>query len=132
MKHLSLVAAFFAISDGTWHYAPTRNSSTWVSMTYGKKVQAVLFGGYVRNFGTDQELVGPLYFSKNSFSNMNRMFRLTPEVLFNWGKVTLGLEYELTGVQYGSFGLGDRYGLATQDLHWVYNNRILTMLRYSF
>ena len=119
-------------SDGTWHYAPTRNSSTWVSLTYGKKVQAVLFGGYVRNFGTDQELVGPLYFSKNSFSNMNRMFRLTPEVLFNWGKVTLGLEYELTGVQYGSFGLGDRYGLATQDLHWVYNNRILTMLRYSF
>lgn len=119
-------------TDGSWNYTPTRNSSTWISLTYGKKVQGVLFGGYVRNFGTKDPLVGEFYFSKNSFANMNRMFRVTPEIIFNWGKVALGLEYELTGVQYGSFGLGDRYGLATQDLHWVYNNRILTMLRYSF
>ena len=121
-------------SDGTWHYTPTRNSSTWVSMTYGKKVQAVLFGGYVRNFGTAKEILSPsyLYFSKNSFSNMNRMFRITPEVIFNWGKVSLGLEYEHTGVQYGSFGAGDTFGLATQDLHWVHNNRLQVMFRYSF
>ena len=134
-EHVNLNGGYGVSSvdtDGTWHYAPTRNSSTWISFTYGKKVQAVLFGGYVRNFGTAQELVGPLYFSKNSFSNMNRMFRVTPEIMFNWGKVTLGFEYELTSVQYGSFGVGDKHGLATQDLHWVTNNRILTMLRYSF
>ena len=119
-------------SDGTWYYTPTRNSSSWVSLTYGKKVQGVLFAGYVRNFGTAKELVGPLYFSKNSFSNMNRMFRVTPEIMFNWGKVTLGLEYELTGIQYGSFGLGDDHGLATHDLHWVCNNRLQAMLRYTF
>ena len=134
-EHMNLNGGYGVSSvdtDGTWHYAPTRNSSTWISFTYGKKVQAVLFGGYVRNFGTAQELVGPLYFSKNSFSNMNRMFRITPEITFNWGKVTLGFEYELTSVQYGSFGATDKYGLATQDLHWVTNNRILAMLRYSF
>ena len=119
-------------SDGTWYYTPTRNSSSWVSLTYGKKVQGVLFAGYVRNFGTAKELVGPLYFSKNSFSNMNRMFRITPEIMFNWGKVTLGFEYELTGVQYGSFGLGDDHGLATHDLHWVCNNRLQALLRYTF
>ena len=119
-------------SDGTWYYAPTRNSSSWLSLTYGKKVQGVLFAGYVRNFGTAKELVGPLYFSKNSFSNMNRMFRITPEIMFNWGKVTLGFEYELTGVQYGSFGLGDDHGLATHDLHWVCNNRLQALLRYTF
>ena len=134
-EHMNLNGGYGVSSvdtDGTWHYAPTRNSSSWISFTYGKKVQGVLFAGYVRNFGTAKELVGPLYFSKNSFSNMNRMFRITPELMFNWGKVTLGLEYELTGVQYGSFGAGDRYGLATQNLHWVCNNRILAMLRYSF
>ena len=119
-------------SDGTWYYTPTRNSSSWVSLTYGKKVQGVLFAGYVRNFGTAKELVGPLYFSKNSFSNMNRMFRVTPEIMFNWGKVTLGFEYELTGIQYGSFGSGDDHGLATHDLHWVCNNRLQAMLRYTF
>ena len=134
-EHVNLNGGYGVSSvdtDGTWHYAPTRNSSSWISFTYGKKVQAVLFGGYVRNFGTAQELVGPIFFSKNSFSNMNRMFRVTPEILFNWGKVTLGFEYELTGVQYGTFGATDRFGLATQDLHWICNNRLQTMLRYSF
>ena len=134
-EHMNLNGGYGVSSvdtDGTWHYAPTRNSSSWISFTYGKKVQGVLFAGFVRNFGTAKELVGPLYFSKNSFSNMNRMFRITPEMMFNWGKVTLGLEYELTGVQYGSFGAGHSYGLATQNLHWVCNNRILAMLRYSF
>jgi len=119
-------------SDGSWEYAPTRNSSSWVSLRYGKKVQGVLFGGYVRNFGTKEALVGDLYFSKNSFSNMNRMFRITPELVYNLGKVTFGLQYEMTSVQYGSFGNEDRFGLATQDLHWVTNHRILLMAKYTF
>ena len=119
-------------ADGSWEYTPTRNSSTWVSLSYGKKVQAVLFGGYVYNFGTSVPVVGDLYFSKNSFSNMRQMFRVTPELIFNWGKVALGLEYELTGVEYGSFGAGDIYGYASQDIHWVLNNRIQVMLKYTF
>ena len=118
--------------DGSWEYAPTRNSSSWISFSYGKKAQVVLFGGYVRNFGTAKELVGQLYFSKNSFSNMNRMFRVTPELIYNLGKVAFGLEYELTGVQYGSFGVNDRHGLATENLHWICNNRIQLMVKYTF
>ena len=118
--------------DGSCEYAPTRNSSSWISFSYGKKAQVVLFGGYVRNFGTAKELVGQLYFSKNSFSNMNRMFRVTPEFIYNLGKVAFGLEYELTGVQYGSFGVNDRHGLATENLHWICNNRIQLMVKYTF
>ena len=137
-EHMSLNGGYGvtdkSLTDDSWQYAPTRNSSTWVSLTYGKKVQAVLFGGYVRNFGTAKPLLSPgdLYFSKNSFFNMRQMFRLTPELMFNWGKVTLGLEYELTGVQYGSFGENDKYGLANQGVHWVVNNRFQVMVRYSF
>ncbi|MCR5841486.1 MAG: hypothetical protein K6G86_05355 [Bacteroidales bacterium] len=133
-EHMSLNGGYgvSAInSDGSWSYSPTRNSSSWLSMSYGKKVQVVLFGGYVRNFGTKDVLVGDLYFSKNSFSNMNRLFRVSPELIFNWGKVALGIEYELTGIQYGSFGAFDKYGLATENLHWVRNNRIQLMLKYT-
>ena len=119
-------------TDGSWEYAPTRNSSSWISFSYGKKAQVVLFGGYVRNFGTAKDLVGPLYFSKNSFSNMNRMFRVTPEFIYNLGKVAFGLEYELTGVQYGAFAASDKRGLATEDLHWICNNRIQLMVKYTF
>ena len=123
-------------ADGSWEYTPTRNSSSWVSLRYGKKVQGVLFLGYARNFGTKEALVGDakdfLFFSKNSFSNMNQMYRIEPELLYNLGKVTFGLQYELTSVQYGSWGANDNYGLATQDLHWVTNHRILLMAKYTF
>lgn len=119
-------------ADGSWEYTPTRNSSSWISLRYGKKVQAVLFGGYVRNFGTKETLVGDLYFFKNSYSNLNRLYRIEPELLYNLGKVTFGLQYELTSAQYGSFGADDRFGLATQDLHWVTNHRILLMAKYTF
>ena len=119
-------------SDGTWLYTPTRNSSTWVSLSYGKKLQGVLFGGYVRNFGTKDALVGDLYFSKNSFSNMRQMYRIAPEVIYNLGKVAFGLEYEMTSVQYGSFGLADVYGLANENIHWVANHRLQLMVKYTF
>ena len=119
-------------SDGSWSYTPTRNSSTWVSLSYGKKLQGVLFGGYVRNFGTKDALVGDLYFSKNSFSNMRQMYRIAPEVIYNLGKVAFGLEYEMTSVQYGSFGLADVYGLANENIHWVANHRLQLMVKYTF
>ena len=119
-------------SDGSWSYSPTRNSSTWVSLSYGKKLQGVLFGGYVRNFGTKDALVGDLYFSKNSFSNMRQMYRIAPEVIYNLGKVAFGLEYEMTSVQYGDFGAADVYGLANQNIHCVTNHRFQLMVKYTF
>ena len=120
--------------DLSWEYTPTRNSSSWLSLSYGKTFQAVLFGGYVRNFGTAYDIIGTdyLYFSKNSFSNMNRMWRVTPALLYNIGKITLALDWELTGIQYGSWGPKDTKALATQDLHWIVNNRLQLMVRYSF
>ena len=119
-------------ADGSWSYSPTRNSSTWVSLSYGKKLQGVLFAGYVRNFGTKDALVGDLYFSKNSFSNMRQMYRIAPEVIYNLGKVAFGLEYEMTSVQYGDFGLNDVYGLANENIHCVANHRFQLMVKYTF
>ena len=119
-------------ADGSWSYSPTRNSSTWVSLSYGKKLQGVLFGGYVRNFGTKDALVGDLYFSKNSFSNMRQMYRIAPELIYNLGKVAFGLEYEMTSVQYGDFGAADVYGLANQNFHCVTNHRFQLMVKYTF
>lgn len=127
-------------ADGSWEYAPTRNSSTWFSMSVGKKFQGVLFAGYVKNFGTSKKnvLLNPetdFYFSGNSFSNMSQMFRLTPTFMYNLGKFTFGVEYELTGIQYGkwdSASEGYKHGLATKDLHWVNNHRIQGMVKFTF
>lgn len=128
--------------DGSWEYTPTRNSSTWVSLSFGKTFQGVLFGGYVKNFGTKKDLLNTndFWFSKNSFKNMNQMWRITPTFLYNLGKFTFGLEYELTSVQYGDFKLdagnlpeGDALrGLATENLRWVTNHRLQAMVKFTF
>lgn len=136
-EHLNLNGGYGVSSinsDGSWDYTPTRNSSSWLSVRYGKKLQGVFFAGYVKNFGTVTDLAAPsmLYFSKNSFSNLNSLWRITPTVVYNLGKIQFGLEYELTSAQYGKFGLSDKSALATEDLHWVTNNRLQAMVRYSF
>jgi VCBS repeat-containing protein len=124
--------------DGSWEYTPTRNSSSWLSLTYGKQVKGILFAGYVRNFGTKDALatdaagdIQGFYFSKNSFTNLNRLWRLSPTVLFTWGKFQLGVEYEITSAQYGK-DLKASNGLAETDLHWVTNHKVQIMTKLNF
>ena len=138
-------------ADGSYDYTPTVNSSSWVSLAYGKKTQVVLFGGFVKNFGTMKDLysgsnlndikyvpASELYFSKNSFSNMNMMWRVTPTIIHNIGKFAIGLEYEVTSVQYGDYMVigTTKYigknGLAEDNLHWVTNNRIQGLIKFTF
>lgn len=146
-EHVNLNGGYAVSSvneDGSWNYTPTRNSSTWVSLSVGSRFQGVLFGGYVKNFGTKDDILSTeaLYFSKNSFKNMNQMWRLTPAFMYNLGKFTVGLEYEVTSVQYGDFDdtlVGGfpqsddcRKGLATENLHWVTNHRVQAMVKFTF
>ena len=138
--------------DGSWDYASLRNSSSWLSMTYGKKWQGVLFLGYVKNFGLAEGVIDEpiaksnVYFCGNGFSNINQMYRINPQLIYNIGKMNLGLEYQWTSVQYGDYvdaqdcsegtckivpGLDVR-GLASDNLHWVGNHRINMMVKYNF
>ena len=129
------------LANGNMEYTPTRNSSSWLSLCYGKKVQAILFAGYVKNFGTRDalsvdttgKLVG-FWFSGNSFDNMNQMARVTPTFIYNLGKVALGLEYEMTTVQYGdkAQGINLACGLYDKGLHWVTNNRVQGLVKFTF
>ena len=137
----------FLTRDSDEHIA----SGPWQTLTPGR-AEGVLFGGYVKNFGTAKPLVedkdqagysSSLYFSGNSFSNMNQMWRLTPTFMYNLGKFTVGLEYELTSVQYGKYYkykegektvscVNSSNGLATEDLHWVTNHRVQAMVKFTF
>ena len=124
--------------DGSREYTPTRNSSSWLSLTYGKQVKGILFAGYVRNFGTKDALatdatgnIQGFYFSKNSFTSLNRLWRLSPTILFTWGKFQLGIEYEITSAQYGK-DLKASNGLAETNLHWVTNHRAQIMTKFNF
>ena len=133
--------------DGSWEYASLRNSSSWLSMTVGKKWQGVLFLGYVKNLGIsakdranafsgadDPIPSANVYFCSNGFSTINQMYRINPQLIYNIGKMNIGLEYQWTSVQYGKTDGGklNAHALADRDLHWVGNNRVNLMVKYNF
>ena len=69
---------------------------------------------------------------------MNMMWRVTPTVIHNIGKFSIGLEYELTSIQYGDYktvngvkSLGD-WGLAQDNLHWITNHRVQGLVKFTF
>ena len=141
-EHMNLMSGYAKVgenADGSWNYASLRNSSSWLSLSYGKKWQGVLFLGYVKNLGLAEAASGPLakgdvYFCGNGFSNINKMYRINPQIIYNIGKLNVGLEYQWTSVQYGEYDGGklNAYGLADKNLHWVGNNRINMMVKFNF
>ena len=147
-EHMNLMSGYAKVgenSDGSWNYASLRSSSSWLSMTYGKKWQGVLFLGYVKTLGFADPLdssriaTSDVYFCGNGFSNINQIYRINPQLIYNIGKMNVGLEYQWTAVQYGKYEkdeAGNTYlnarGLATEGLHWVGNNRVNLMVKYNF
>ena len=137
--------------NGSYEYTPTRHSSSWISLVYGGKVgsqedkhpqklQGILFAGYIKNFGTKSSLwdanndgkADMFYFPRGE--NMNQMWRLTPTLLYSVGKFQVGIEYDITSVQYGDAkkGINAKTGLADSGLHWITNHRVQLMTKYNF
>ena len=142
-EHLSLMSGYAKVDvmqDGSWEYASLRNSSSWLSMSVGKKWQGILFLGYMKNLGLAQAAPngaiskGDVYFFGNGFSNLNQMYRVNPQLMYNIGKLNLGLEYQWTSVQYGEYDNDalNAYGLADKGLHWVGNHRVGMLVKYNF
>lgn len=149
--------------DGHWEYTPTQVSSSWLSLSYkNDNWQYVLFGGYAKNFGTKDALIPDTtvqgvalaniannYLAKNTYENVNSMWRVAPCVLRNWGKFAVSFEWQITAAQYGQFFtykeldnstgkmvskkavLADN-GLADNNLHWITNHRLQMMVKYMF
>ena len=106
--------------------------------------------GYYKNFGTSEDLYNPandgkvlesdFYFSKNSFKNLNQLYRICPALICNFGKLSIGLDYEFSGAQFGTPEKDQTTGktyynaraLATEDLHWVHSHRVQCMVKFTF
>lgn len=134
-------------SDGSWEYAPLHSTASYLSVKYGRKLQVQGMIGYMKNFGTSKSLyedpANPgytstknVYISGNGFHNLNQIIRVTPTVVYNLGKLSFGLEYDITSAQYGKYAVDGHVnssnGLVDGDLHWVTNHRLLGMVKFTF
>ena len=94
-EHLNIMSGYAKVgenADGSWDYASLRSSSTWLSMIYGKKWQGVLLLGYMKALGFADPLeesrisVSDVYFCGNGFSNINQIYRINPQLIYNIGR----------------------------------------------
>lgn len=136
-EHFNLMSGYAVSSTSDakkWEYTPIRNSATWFTASYGKKFVGAILLGYSKNLGTSKEIAGPeyIFFQKNGTANFNQMYRIQPEFTYNLGKFTVGLEYMLTGVQYGDPESIDKHAVATDGLHWITNHRIQGIVKFTF
>lgn len=133
-SHMNMVGGYGVTainSDGSWEYGATRNLSGWASLQYKKSDSRwvpAIYLGYTKNFGVAEPVIGG-FWCKNSADSLNQIFRIQPEVVYNLGKLQIGLEYMFTDVEYGK---ADEFKEVVGNLHWVYNNRIQMMINYNF
>lgn len=134
-------------SDGSWDYAPLHSTASYLSVKYGRKLQVQGMIGHMKNLGTSKSLyedpANPgytstknVYISGNGFHNLNQIIRVTPTVVYNLGKLSFGLEYDITSAQYGKYAVDGHVnssnGLVDGDIHWVTNHRLLGMVKFTF
>lgn len=128
--------------DGSWNYAPIRNSISYLDISYGKKVRANLFFGYIKNLGVGGELYDfdadpaavqyRIYMKGGeNFINLNSIYRLAPSISLNTKLFNIGIEYEWTAATYGEL-LPDGTVANNANLHQVSNHRICALVKYNF
>lgn len=129
-------------SDGSWKYTASSSINVWTTFTRKKKDspwQPQILLGYSKQLGSAESLASDFslkypgsasFFAKNGPDKLAQMYRIQPDILYNLGKFQIGLEYMFTSVQFGKAETGSV--LATQNLHWISNHRIQTMVKYNF
>lgn len=128
--HLNMMSGY-AVSeekkDGSREYTPLRSSTSWINCYVGNKYRLNLFLGYSKNLGTDDKVVGDVYVK--GAKNIDQIYRVAPAFSYNLKHFNLGVEYEMTTVDYGK-KVDDH--LEVSDTHSVTNHRICGMVKYNF
>lgn len=124
--------------DGSWSYAPIRNSISYLNIAYGKKYRCNLFLGYMQNFGAGKSLYDfgtgdyRIYMKGGEeFTHLHSIWRIAPSVSYNIKSFNLGLEYEITATSYGDLN-NDGAIVNNANLHQVVNHRICALVKYNF
>lgn len=141
MTHLNIPGGYGVKSvdktTGAMTYTPYNSFTSFINAVYGKKYQAGIFGGYMKNLGTVDALynfgstAAPSVVTPGLLPNVASIYRVAPHFALNVSKLRLVLEYELTSAKYGIGNINLNDGLYANGVD-ANNNRVLLMLMYSF
>ena len=138
-EHMNLLSGYGVTFNWNRHaleYTPMQDLVSYLSFQVGRKVQFMSMFGYMQQLGTTkaifahQSTARPLWLNTSADAKIQRAFRATPTLAFNWGKLTFALEYNCTAAWFGE-GARNRGGLFETG-HWVLNHRVQQMFRFNF
>ena len=129
--HTSMLGGYAVKSvddkTGEKKYTPFRNSSTWLNIVYGKKWKPGIFLGYIKNLGTESDMI----LGENVYgtgTNIDKLMNGTFELTYNVPHWKIGVEYTYTAAWYGK----NKQDGKVADTHRVGNNRLVLSATYSF
>jgi hypothetical protein len=134
LHHLTMLGGYAVRSDSIlpgdeiqdWTYAPTNILSLWSeAMTNGEHWQTGIFAGWSKNLGASHELAD-VNFARGF--NIDSLYRVSPRLLLNVGKMRFAGEAELTAAAYGT---PDAFG-KVRNARFVSNIRLLFAAYYFF
>ncbi len=99
--------AITEISDtitGRYDYTPLKGTSLWGEIHTNTNPQVGLFGGVTWNHGTKDPISIPSFGVYGWATDIRTLYRISPRVVYNTGKVRLALELEYTLAAYASGG----------------------------
>lgn len=113
-------------TSGFEKYTPFNHIYTWANIIYGDQTKIGLFGGYTKNLGADDPIVGNTY---GMALDIDYLYRITPTISHKIKNFMLAIELEYTVAAYGD-DFND-YGKITKS-HEVSNTRILFSVFHFF
>jgi hypothetical protein len=128
----SLLPSGYAVASinettGAETYTPFNHLYNWINLTYGKEWQFGFYAGYLKNLGTSENVVGEIY---GFTPDADMMYKLSPQLIYNYKNFTFGAELSLTTVAYGTNDKADKAKVKnTED---VSNFRTLVTVAYKF
>ncbi len=100
--HLTMLGGYigYVETNQFQEFSPIKTASMWTDIhSNGKKVQVGLFAGFTKNQGSDKD-------NRNAFfsrgSNIDYIYRFSPRINFNSGKMRFSGEIEYTTAAYGN------------------------------
>ena len=116
--------------------------SSFVSFSYGKKIQVMGMLGYMKQLGTTQDLVdNQVWLNTAADTRIQQAIRATPTIAWNLGKFTVSIEYNITAAQFGNTKVAGfaadavrnaRGMFAPADMHWIVDHRLICMTKFNF
>ena len=128
----SLLPSGYAVATvdaatGAETYTPFNHIYNWVNFTYGSDWRVGFYAGYLKNLGTSEDAVGPLY----GFAiDVDMVYKISPQLIYTYKNFMFGWELSWTTAAYGENDYNDF--AKVKNTENVTNFRNMLSVAYKF